>query len=69
MLFLYRGYERNYVFRLFTEWIDAEKFDDLVVEYIKDNKKVYCFLQAKHRQGEPIKISLKDLKKKKRWSI
>ena len=63
MLFLYRGYEEKYVFRLATEWDAAEKFDDLVFEYTEDNKKKFRFLQAKHTQVDTKKISENDFKK------
>ena len=61
MLFLYRGLDKKYAFRLATEWDAAEKFDDLVFEYTEDNKKKYRFLQAKHKQDESKKISVNDL--------
>lgn len=52
MLFLYRGYQKRYSFRLATEMKAAEKFDDLVFEYKKpgDTKSTFLCIQAKHRQ-------------------
>jgi hypothetical protein len=61
MLFLKRGLDKRYSFRLATEWDAAEKFDDLVFQYNEGDKKVYRFLQAKHKQDESKKISVNDL--------
>ena len=56
MLFFYR-IQRRYSFRLGTEIAEATAFDDLVLEYIKDNKKIYRLLQAKHKLKEYYKIT------------
>jgi len=63
MLFLKRGLDKGYFFRLATEMDDAEKFDDLVFEYENERKdgKICRFLQAKHKQDESKKISDSDL--------
>lgn len=37
-------------FRLGIEVIN--KFDDLVFEYIENDKKIYCLLQTKHKSDE-----------------
>lgn len=58
MLFLERGVDQNYDFRLATEWDAAEKFDDLVFKYTDQGKTKYRFLQAKHKQDEAKKISI-----------
>ena len=63
MLFLKRGLDKGYSFRLATEMDDAEKFDDLVFEYENERKDgtICRFLQAKHTQDETKKISFRDL--------
>ncbi|BBB15775.1 ankyrin repeat domain protein [Candidatus Rickettsiella viridis] len=61
MLFLKRGLEFGYSFRLAVEWDAAEKFDDLVFQYMDSNKKKYRFLQAKHKLDETKKIGIGDL--------
>jgi hypothetical protein len=63
MLFLKRGLDKGYSFRLATEMDDAEKFDDLVFEYENERKDgtIWRFLQAKHKQDESKKISVNDL--------
>ncbi|WP_341816186.1 ankyrin repeat domain-containing protein [Wolbachia endosymbiont (group B) of Elophila nymphaeata] len=63
MLFLKRGLNKSYNFRLATEMDAAEKFDDLVFQYENERKdgKVYRFLQAKHKQDESKKIAVNDL--------
>ncbi|WP_341813296.1 ankyrin repeat domain-containing protein [Wolbachia endosymbiont (group B) of Germaria angustata] len=63
MLFLKRGLEEGYSFRLATEWDNAEKFDDLVFIHDDQNRgKSYRFLQAKHKQNEDNKkIGIGDL--------
>lgn len=54
MLFAKRCQKNGYSFRLATEMDDAEKFDDVVLEYIipNDNRHHFMFLQAKHIQKE-----------------
>lgn len=64
MLFFYR-IQRRYSFRLGTEIAEAIAFDDLVLEYIKDNKKIYRLLQAKHKLKEHYKITEHELLSKK----
>jgi hypothetical protein len=64
MLFLIRGLRNSYSFRLATEKVDAEKFDDVVFGYKDTNGRVVIqFLQAKHRQDKykDEKISKNDL--------
>jgi hypothetical protein len=61
MLFLYRGVSHKYSFHLGTEIEEAKKFDDLVFEYTKDNRKEYQLLQAKHRLDESKKVNSDDL--------
>jgi hypothetical protein len=61
MLFLERGLDKGYSFRLATEMDDAEKFDDLVFRYVDNGKEVIRFLQAKHKQDQATKISKTDL--------
>lgn len=66
MLFVKRGLDRGYLFELATEMDIAEKFDDLVFQYKKNNadrteEKVGRFLQAKHKQDEDKRISVNDL--------
>ncbi|WP_341816351.1 ankyrin repeat domain-containing protein [Wolbachia endosymbiont (group A) of Nomada goodeniana] len=66
MLFVKRGLDRGYLFKLATEMDTAEKFDDLVFQYEKNNadgieEKVGRFLQAKHKQDESKTISVNDL--------
>jgi len=61
MLFLYRGVSHKYSFRLGTEIEEAKKFDDLVFEYTKGNRKEYQLLQAKHRLDESKKVNSDDL--------
>ncbi|APR98544.1 ankyrin repeat domain-containing protein [Wolbachia endosymbiont of Folsomia candida] len=67
MLFLKRGLDKGYSFRLATEMDAAEKFDDLVFQYEKDKadgtgkEEVWRFLQAKHKQDESTKITVGDL--------
>ena len=52
----------DYSFKLYSEMAAAEKFDDLVLEYTKNNLKGYIFLQAKHSLDENIKITCDNLK-------
>ncbi|MDR2831565.1 MAG: hypothetical protein LBV62_01445 [Rickettsiales bacterium] len=62
MLFLYRGVLYQYSFRLGTEIEEVQKFDDLVFTYTQGGKKVYCFLQTKHKQDKDNKkIEVGDL--------
>ncbi|WP_410542264.1 tetratricopeptide repeat protein [Wolbachia endosymbiont of Tetranychus urticae] len=61
MLFLYRGVSNQYSFRLATEVKEAEKFDDLVFQYVEDGKIKYRLLQAKHKLDQSKKITLDDL--------
>ncbi|XP_076672115.1 uncharacterized protein LOC143371117 [Andrena cerasifolii] len=61
MLFLWRGISQQCSFRLGTEIKEANKFDDLVFEYIEGGKKVYRLLQAKHKLDESKKITVKNL--------
>ncbi len=61
MLFLKRGLDKGYSFRLATEMDAAEKFDDLVFEYKREGGgSAYRFLQAKHKQDEKS-IEVRDL--------
>ena len=61
MLFLWRGISQQFSFRLGTEIKEANKFDDLVFEYIEGGKKVYRLLQAKHKLDESKKITVHNL--------
>lgn len=63
MLYLKRGLDKGYNFRLATEMDCAEKFDDLVFLYENETQDdiSYTFLQAKHKQNEATKITSKDL--------
>jgi hypothetical protein len=61
MLFLKRGFDNGYTFRLATEMDDAEKFDDVVFCYKDGDTAVIRFLQAKHRQDITETISETDL--------
>ena len=61
MLFLWRGVSHQYSFRLGTEIKEANKFDDLVFEYIQNGKKVYRLLQAKHKIDESKRITVHNL--------
>jgi hypothetical protein len=61
MLVLKRGLDNGYSFNLTTEMEDAEKFDDVVFEYIDgQGQRKHRFLQAKHKQ-ESQKITINDL--------
>lgn len=60
MLFMKRGLDLGYKFRLATEMDAAEKMDDLVFRYEEGGKQVFRFLQAKHKQNEDKKISVND---------
>ncbi len=61
MLFLKRGLNQGYSFNLATEMDAAEKFDDVVFQYTEGGKKVYRFLQAKHKQDDNKKTTVNDL--------
>ncbi len=62
MLFLKRGLDNGYSFLLATEMDAAEKFDDVVFEYIDgQGQNKHRFLQAKHKQDESKKIGVNDL--------
>lgn len=54
MLFVKIGCKHNLRFRLATELVDADKFDDLVFQCENDQRDglVHRFLQAKHRSDE-----------------
>jgi hypothetical protein len=62
ILFYIRGFKSGKRFNLSTEDPDAEKFDDLIYEYVDDN--CFLLLQAKHKLEETKqkkKITLNDL--------
>ncbi|CAH0545963.1 unnamed protein product [Brassicogethes aeneus] len=61
MLFLKRGVDNQYSFRLSTEKKEANKFDDLFFEVTKNGKKEYRLLQAKHKADESKKITFDNL--------
>jgi hypothetical protein len=67
MLFLHRGSQQDYEFRLATEMEAAQKFDDLVFKYENKDKKlgeppyIYRYIQAKHKSNDDEVISDKDL--------
>ncbi|GAB6032265.1 hypothetical protein CHUAL_010907 [Chamberlinius hualienensis] len=62
MLFLKRGLDLKYAFRLATEWEEAEKFDDIVFEFHESGLIHYRFFQAKHKANSQAKtISIRDL--------
>jgi len=69
MLFAYNSHQLGYDFRLATEINAAEKFDDVVLQYVKAGSDVkhFRFLQAKHFQTESDnkKITATDLLQKK----
>lgn len=44
-----------------TEITEANKFADLIFEYIKNDKKIYYLLQIKHKSDESKKIIAHDL--------
>lgn len=58
--------ENNLKFRLFTEFDEAECFDDIVFETIESDKKIYRFIQAKHKLNTNTeeKITYGDFTKK-----
>jgi hypothetical protein len=68
MLFAFNSHQLGYDFRLATEMSAAEKFDDVVLQYVKAGSDVKCyrFLQAKHFQTESDckKITAEDLLQK-----
>ena len=56
LLFLVRGINAKYDFRLATERPDlADKFDDLIFKYKSQGR--WRFLQAKHKQNDDAKIT------------
>ncbi|XP_046416962.1 uncharacterized protein LOC124177987 [Neodiprion fabricii] len=67
MLFMIRGLRKGYKFRLATEMMAAEDFDDLIFEYESDgdttccSKIAYRFLQAKHTQNDAKEIDAENL--------
>ncbi len=61
MLFLKRGIQNSYNFRLATEMDDAEKFDDVFFKYVREGETYYRCLQAKHKHEDKSKISDADL--------
>jgi hypothetical protein len=61
ILFLKRGIDNGYSFRLATEMDDAEKFDDVVFQYKEQGNDVIRFLQGKLRQDQAKKITKGDL--------
>ncbi|KAF4531686.1 hypothetical protein B566_EDAN017059, partial [Ephemera danica] len=76
MLFAVRAQRKGYSFRLATEMEEAEKFDDLVFHYIKNDEQIMAsiYLQAKHVEVENelrIKINTNDLltEKDERFSL
>ena len=68
MLFAFNCHQLGYDFRLATEMPAAEKFDDVVLQYVKAESDVkhFRFLQAKHFQTESDrkKITAQDLLQK-----
>lgn len=64
MLCVLYAHETTHEFRLATEFDAAEHFDDIVLETIESKKKVYRFIQSKHRLNvntNKEKISSKEL--------
>ncbi len=69
MLFLIRGINAGYMFKLGTEMEDiGGKFDDLIFKYEVNNDSAteekryrYRYLQAKHKQNSQLKITTKQL--------
>jgi hypothetical protein len=61
MLFLKRGLDNNYSFKLATEMDAAEKFDDVVFIYEENAVKFGRFLQAKHIRSQKQRIRINDL--------
>ncbi|MEW9809636.1 MAG: ankyrin repeat domain-containing protein [Candidatus Symbiodolus clandestinus] len=61
ILFMKRALDNNYDFLLATEMNAAEKFDDVVFRYTEQGETHYRFLQAKHRQEETQRLTLRDL--------
>ncbi|WP_374698541.1 NB-ARC domain-containing protein [Wolbachia endosymbiont (group B) of Limnophora tigrina] len=61
MLFLKRGLDREYSFRLNTEVRSAEGFDDIVFQYEQNGTTVHRFIQIKHKQEGTEKISVGSL--------
>ena len=68
MLFAFNSYQLKYDFVLVTEMKEAEKFDDVVLKFVKagSNVEQWRFLQAKHCQTESDRknITANDLLKK-----
>jgi hypothetical protein len=64
-LYAFRG--RKYNYQIASEMKKAEKFDDVVFEYIKDGNKYFQLVQSKHKIGKNsvALIKTKDLKTKK----
>jgi hypothetical protein len=61
MLFLKRGLDNNYSFKLATEMNAAQKFDDVVFIYEENGVKFGRFLQAKHILSQEERIRINDL--------
>lgn len=62
MRFVERGTSLNYKFRLATEMNAAEKFDDLMFNYIGENgESRFRFMQIKHRQERSKPLTESDL--------
>lgn len=63
MLIMIRKHNENDYFQLATEFNAAEKFDDAVLKYVKNNKDTYLCVQAKHKIDEKDNaITLNDLR-------
>lgn len=64
MLVFKRAFDRKRNFKLATELDDAEKFDDVVIQWESPQlptKVYYQFLQAKHKSDDSETISIDDL--------
>jgi hypothetical protein len=61
MLFLKRGFDNGYTFKLATEMDAAQKFDDIVFMYEINGRRIGRFLQAKHLRSEEERIKTNDL--------
>lgn len=67
MMYVMISTKHNLKFRLATELVEAEKFDDLVFQCENEQRDriTHRFVQAKHRHDESKKITAKDLLSKK----
>lgn len=61
MLFIMNSMNKTIPFRIATEMVAADKFNDVVLHYSEKGNPIYRFVQVKHKQDNTKTINLSDL--------